>query len=45
MPNRKEVCQTKMTQGPYPTNTTVTAGDSIINGIREEHLSGKIGFS
>ena len=27
----------------YPSNTTVIAGDSIINGIHEERLSGKYG--
>ena len=27
----------------YPSNTTAIAGDSIINGIREERLSGKYG--
>ena len=30
-------------QGQYPSNTTVIAGDSIINGIREERLSGRYG--
>ena len=33
--------QVSTIQGQYPSNTTVIAGDSIINGIREERLSGK----
>ena len=39
----EEICETTTIQGQYPSNTTVIAGDSIINGIREEHLSGKYG--
>ena len=39
----QEICETTTIQGQYPSNTTVIAGDSIINGIREEHLSGKYG--
>ena len=38
-----ETCETTTIQGQYPSNTTVIAGDSIINGIREERLSGKYG--
>ena len=30
-------------QGQYPSNTTVTASDTIINGNHEERLSGKYG--
>ena len=30
-------------QGQHSSNTTAIAGDSIINGIREEHLSVKNG--
>ena len=40
---REETCETTTTQGQYPSNTTVIAGDSIINIIREERLSGKYG--
>ena len=32
-----------MIQGQYSSNTTVIAGDSIINGISQERLSGKNG--
>ena len=32
-----------MIQGQYPLNSTVIAGDFIINGIREERLSGQNG--
>ena len=39
----EEVCETATIQGQCPSNTTVIAGDSIINGIREERLSGKNG--
>ena len=39
----EEICETTTIQGQYPSNTTVIAGDSIINGIREESLSGKYG--
>ena len=39
----EEICETTTFQGPYPSNTTVIVGDSIINGIREERLSGKYG--
>ena len=39
----EEICETLTIQGHYPSNTTVIAGDSIINGIREERLSGKYG--
>ena len=39
----EEICETTTILGQYPSNTTVIAGDSIINGIREEHLSGKNG--
>ena len=39
----EETCETTTIQGQYPSNTTVIAGDSIINGIREERLSGKYG--
>ena len=37
------VCETPTIQGQYPSNTTVIAGDSIINGICEERLCGKNG--
>ena len=39
----EEICETTTIQGQYPSSTTVTAGDSIINGIREERLSAKYG--
>ena len=39
----EETCETTTIHGQYPSNTTVIFGDSIINGIREEHLSGKYG--
>ena len=39
----EEVCEATTIQGQYPSNTTVIADDSIINGIREERLSGKNG--
>ena len=39
----EEVCEATTNQGQYPSNTTVIAADSIINGIREERLSGKNG--
>ena len=39
----EEVCGTTTIQGQYPSNTTVTTGDSIIIGIREERMSGKNG--
>ena len=39
----KDICKTTRIQGQYPSNTTVIGGDSIINGIREERLSGKYG--
>ena len=39
----EETCETTTIQGQYPSNTTVIAGDSIINGILEERLSGKYG--
>ena len=39
----EETCETTTIQGQYPSNTTVIAGNSIINGIREERLSGKYG--
>ena len=37
----EEVCETATIPGQYPSNTAVIAGDSIVNGIREERLSGK----
>ena len=40
----EDICETTTIQGQYPSNTTVIAGDSIINGIREERLSGKYGI-
>ena len=39
----KEACQTTTIQGQYPSNTTVVAGNFIINGICEERLSAKCG--
>ena len=39
----EEICETATIPGQYPSNTTVIAGDSIINDIREERLSGKNG--
>ena len=39
----EEVCETTAIQGQYHSNTTVITGDSIINGILEERLSGKNG--
>ena len=39
----KETCETMTIQGQYPSNTTVTASDTIINGNHEERLSGKYG--
>ena len=39
----EQTCETTTIQGQYPSNTTVIVGDSIINGIREERLSGKYG--
>ena len=39
----EEICETTTILGPYPSNTIVIAGDSIINGIREEGLSRKYG--
>ena len=39
----EETCETMTIQGQYPSVTTVIAGDSIINGIREERLSGRYG--
>ena len=39
----EEVYEATTIQGQYPSNTTVIADDSIINGIREERLSGKNG--
>ena len=39
----KQARRLTTTQGQYPSNTTVIAVNSIINGIREEHLSGKYG--
>ena len=39
----EDVCETTTIRSQYPSNTTVIAGDSIINGIREERLSGKYG--
>ena len=39
----EDICETTTIQGQYPSNTTVLACDSIINGIREERLSGKYG--
>ena len=39
----KEICETTTIQGQYPSNTTVIAGDTILNGIREESFSGKYG--
>ena len=38
-----DICEITTIQGQYPSNTTVITGDSIINGIREERLSGKYG--
>ena len=35
---REDLCNDSKRQ--YPSNTTVIVGDSIINGIREERLSG-----
>ena len=35
---------THLEEDQYPLNTTVLAGDSIINGIRGESLSGKYGM-
>ena len=37
----RRLCATTMIQGQYPSNTTVIASNSIINGIHEERLSGK----
>ena len=37
------ICETTAFQGQYPSNTTVITGDSIVNGIRDERLSGKYG--
>ena len=37
----EDICETTTIQGQYPSNATVIAGDSIINGIHEERLSGK----
>ena len=39
----EETCETMTIQGQYPSNTTVTASDTIINGNHEESLSGKYG--
>ena len=39
----EEICETTTIPGQYPSNTIIIAGDSIINGIREERLSGKNG--
>ena len=39
----KEICENTTIKRQYPSNTTVITGDSIINGIREERLSGKYG--
>ena len=36
----EETCETTTIQGQYPSNTIVIAGNSIINRIREERLSG-----
>ena len=38
-----EICENTTIEGQHPSNTTVITGDSIINGIREERLSGKYG--
>ena len=40
---RRFIYKTTTIQGQYPSNTTVIAGDSILNGIHEERLSGKYG--
>ena len=39
----EDICETTTYQGQYPSDTTVIAGDSIINGICGERLSGKYG--
>ena len=39
----EETCETTTIQGQCPSNETVIASDSIVNGICEEHLSGKNG--
>ena len=39
----EDTCETTTIQGQHPSNTTVIAGDSIVNAIREESLSGKHG--
>ena len=39
----EDICETTTIQAQYPSNITVIAGDSIINGFREERLSGKYG--
>ena len=39
----EETCETTTIPGQYPSNTTATTGDFIINGIREERLSGEYG--
>ena len=39
----EETCETTTIRGHYPSNTTVIAGNSIVNGIREEGLSRKYG--
>ena len=38
-----EICENTTIEGQHPSNTTVITGDSIINGIRDERLSGKYG--
>ena len=40
---KQVICKTTAIQGQYPSNITVITGDSIINGIRKESLSGKYG--
>lgn len=35
------VSETKMNPGQYPTDTKITAGDFIMNGIHGEYLSWK----
>ena len=39
----KENYETTTIQGQYPSNTTATTGEPIINGIREKRLFGKYG--
>ena len=41
----EDICETTTIQGQYPSNTTVIAGDSIINGIRKKRFSGKYGVA